>query len=59
MFMRTSLSAAVVVALLAPPTYILEISSMSGQAEILQSMDGDYLRKIVDAISDAIVVRVD
>ena len=52
-----SLGAAVVVALLAPPNYILQIRSMSGKAEILRSMDEDYLRRIVDAINNALVRR--
>src|SRR5258705_14011881 len=52
-----SLGAAVVVALLAPPDYILQIRSMSGKAEILRSMDEDYLRRIVDAINNALVRR--
>lgn len=52
-----SLGAAVVVALLAPPNYILQIKSMSGEAEILRSMDEDYLRRIVDAINNAMLRR--
>ena len=52
-----SLGAAVVVALLAPPNYILQITSMSGKAEILRSMDEDYLRRIVEAINNAMVRR--
>jgi hypothetical protein len=52
-----SLGAAVVVALLAPPNYILQIRSMSGKAEILRSMDEDYLKRIVDAINNALIRR--
>ncbi len=53
------LAAALVVALLAQPNYILQIRSVSGKSDILQSMDEDYLRRIVDAIDEAMVVRVD
>jgi hypothetical protein len=53
------LAAALVVALLAQPNYILQIRNASGKSDILQSMDEDYLRRIVDAIDEAMVVRVD
>ena len=49
-----SLGGAVVVALLAPPNYVLQLRSMSGKADILQSTDRDYLRRIVNAINDAV-----
>jgi len=49
-----SLGGAVVVALLAPPNYVLQLRSMSGKAGILQSTDRDYLRRIVNAINDAV-----
>jgi len=52
-----SLGAAVVVALLAPPNYVLQIRSMSGKADILRSMDEDYLKRIVDAMNNAIIRR--
>ena len=52
-----SLGAAVVVALLAPPNYTLQLRSMSGKADILRSMDEDYLKRIVDAINNAIIRR--
>lgn len=53
------LGSAMVVAFNTPPNYIIQISSMSGRADILQSMDKDYLERIIDAINDAIVARVD
>jgi len=52
------LGAAIVVALLAQPTYNIQIRSLSGNEDILQSMDGDYLKRIVDAINDAIVYEL-
>ena len=52
-----SLGAAVVVALPAPPNYVLQLRSMSGKADILRSMDEDYLKRIVDAINNTIIRR--
>lgn len=44
---------AVVVVLLAQPNYIMQIRSMSGNADILHSIDQDFLRRVVDAINEA------
>jgi len=52
-----SLGGAVVVALLAPPNYVLQLRSMSGKADIIRSMDEDYLKRIVDAINNTIIRR--
>jgi hypothetical protein len=52
------LGAALVVALLAQPNYILEIRRVSGKTDLLQSMDAEYFRRIVDAIEEAMSVRV-
>lgn len=52
------LAAALVVALLAQPNYILQIRSTSGKTDLLQSMDEEYFRRIVDAIEEAMGVRV-
>jgi len=49
--------AALIVALLVSPHYIVQIRSVSGKANVLRSMDEDYLRKIVDAINGALVRR--
>jgi hypothetical protein len=46
--------AAVVVALLGQPNYIVRIRSMTGTADILHSIDQDYLNRIVDAINRAV-----
>src|SRR5688572_3650628 len=48
------LGAAAVVALLAQPNYIVRIRSMTGNADILHSIDRDYLTRIVDAINHAL-----
>jgi hypothetical protein len=48
---------AAIVALLVPPNYVLQIRSLSGQVSILRSMDEYYLRRIVDAINNAILRR--
>jgi hypothetical protein len=48
------LGAAAVVALLAQPNYIVQIRSMSGSADVLHSIDRDYLTRIVDAINRAL-----
>ena len=53
-----SLGGAVVVALLAPPNYVLQLRSISGKADILQSTDRDYLKRIVNAINDAVVYEL-
>lgn len=45
--------AAIIIALLVPPNYILQIRSMSGRVYTLKSIDVDYLRRIVDAIDGA------
>jgi len=52
------LGAALVVALLAQPNYILQIRSVSGRTDLLQSMDEEYFKRIVDAIEEAMGVRV-
>jgi hypothetical protein len=48
------LGAAAVVALLAQPSYIVQIRSISGSADILHSIDQEYLKRVVDAINDAL-----
>jgi hypothetical protein len=52
------LGAALVVALLAQPNYILQIRSVSGKTDLLQSMDEEYFKRIVDAIEEAMGGRV-
>jgi Family of unknown function (DUF6232) len=49
--------AAVVVALLAQPNYIVQIRSMTGSADVLRSVDQDYLKRIVDAINRAVAYQ--
>lgn len=46
--------AAIIVAVLAQPNYILQITSGSVKADVLQSMDRDYLEAIVDAIDQVV-----
>lgn len=48
---------AAIVTLLVPPNYVIQIRSLSGHVSILRSMDEDYLRRIVDAINNAIFRR--
>jgi|SRR5688572_6008533 len=43
--------AAIIVALLVPPNYILQIKSRSGRMYTLKSVDVDYLRRIMDAMA--------
>ena len=43
--------AAIIVAVLAQPNYILQITSGSVKADVLQSMDKEYLETIVNAIN--------
>ncbi|MBK9007154.1 MAG: hypothetical protein IPM31_09195 [Anaerolineae bacterium] len=39
------------------PAYIVKIGSASGETNILVSEDGAYIKRIVDAMNDAIVRR--
>lgn len=52
------LSSALVVALTARPNYIIQVSGPSGNFDILQSNNKDYLTNIVEAINDAILYEV-
>jgi hypothetical protein len=45
--------AALVVALLAQPSYILQVRSVAGSADILHSIDQDYLKRVGEAIDEA------
>jgi hypothetical protein len=45
--------AALDVALLAQPSYILQVRSMIGSADILHSIDQDYLKRVGEAINEA------
>lgn len=51
------LGAAIVVGILAQPSYIVQIRSVSGNTDVLRSMDQDYLQRVVDAINDALMYR--
>jgi hypothetical protein len=41
----------------AKPTYTVQIGSASGESNILESQDVDHIKRIVDAMNDAIVRR--
>jgi len=45
--------AALIIALLVPPDYILQIRSMSGKFSTLRSINVDYLRRVADALEGA------
>ena len=51
------LGAAIVVGILAQPSYIVQIRSVSGNTDVLRSMDQDYLQRVVDAINNALMYR--
>lgn len=43
--------AAIIISLLVPPNYILQIRSKTGRVYTVKSTDVDYLRRIVDAMA--------
>ena len=47
------IGSAVVIVLLAQPNYIMQIRSMTGNTDILHSIDQDFLKRVVDAINAA------
>lgn len=51
------LGAAIVVGILAQPSYIVQIRSVSGNTDVLRSMDQDFVQRVVEAINDALLYR--
>jgi len=53
------IASALVVMLTAKPNYTIQIRSKSGRADILESMDQEYLKRILDALDSAGVMQVE